>query len=91
MKGLLLCPMKGLFEPWDIEGCMSTWCQSSLLGEKRVVVTAKESRRLPSMGGDISRPESRAPLSRMFSSSMLLSSSSKNFCGCVSTVKGDWR
>ena len=77
--------MKGLFDGTD---CISTDCQSSVLGENKVDDTAKDSLLLSAIGGDISRPESRALCSRMFSSRML-SSSSKYFCAClVSTVNG---
>lgn len=58
MNGLLLlCSTKGLFEAI---GCMSTCCHSSGFGENKVEDTAKDSRLLLSMGGDISKPESNA-------------------------------
>jgi len=56
--------------------CISTECQSSVFGEKRGgPLTAKDSLRLSAMGGESSRPESIALLSRILSSRTLLSSS----------------
>src|SRR5690606_18302220 len=90
MKGLaLLGSKKGLLDGTD---CISTECQSSVLGEKRGgPPRARDSLRLSTMGGESSRPESTALPSRMLSSSTVLcSSSSKYFvCACfVSTVRG---
>lgn len=69
---------------------MSTDVQASVLGEKSDDDTAKDSLLLSAMPGDISKPESSALWSRMFSSKMLSSSSKYFVWACVvSTVNPD--
>lgn len=74
----------------DGNDCISTDCQSSVLGENSVEGTPKESLLLSAMGGDISKPESSPAWSRMLSSNILEESSSKYFWLwlLVSTVNG---